>query len=66
MPIIRKLLNLGDSKAVTLPKSWLANAEANAEYGKKIVALALEVNGVITITPVFSPAVEPKIIHMDQ
>jgi antitoxin component of MazEF toxin-antitoxin module len=51
MPIIRKILQHGDSKAVTIPKSWLQNAEQEA--GKKIIAFALEVNGKITIQPVF-------------
>jgi hypothetical protein len=51
MPIIRKLLNVGDSQAVTLPKSWITNEEQN--NGKKVVALALEVDGVITLSPVF-------------
>jgi antitoxin component of MazEF toxin-antitoxin module len=51
MPIIRKILNVGDSKAITIPKSWLESAEENA--GKKIIAIALEVDRVITISPVF-------------
>jgi len=51
MPIIRKILNVGDSKAITIPKSWLKSAEENA--GKKIIAIALEVDRVITISPVF-------------
>ncbi len=52
MPIIRKILNVGDSKAITIPKSWIQSAEENA--GKKVVALALEVNRVITLEPVFA------------
>jgi antitoxin component of MazEF toxin-antitoxin module len=52
MPIIRKILNVGDSKAITIPKSWIASAEENA--GKKIVALALEVDRIITLRPVFA------------
>ncbi|MGA3061037.1 MAG: hypothetical protein ABSD92_11805 [Candidatus Bathyarchaeia archaeon] len=52
MPLTRKILKVGvDSKAVTLPKSWFDNAEQ--EEGKKIVAVTMEVNGVITIAPVF-------------
>ena len=51
VPIIRKILNVGDSRAITIPKSWLENAEENA--GKKIIALALEVDRKITIEPVF-------------
>ncbi|MDG6222542.1 MAG: hypothetical protein QCH99_04700 [Candidatus Bathyarchaeota archaeon] len=51
MPIIRSLMNIGDSKGVTLPVSWIKHAEE--EQGKKIVALALEVNHSILITPIF-------------
>jgi antitoxin component of MazEF toxin-antitoxin module len=52
MPIVRKLMNVGNSKSITLPKSWIENAEQQA--GKKIIAIALEVNGKITLQPVFS------------
>ena len=51
MPIIRKLTTVGASKGITLPKSWLDNAEQEA--GKKIIAIALEVNGKIIIQPIF-------------
>ena len=51
MPIIRKLTTVGAAKGVTLPKSWIENAEQQA--GKKIVAIALEVDSVITLAPVF-------------
>ncbi len=44
MPIVRKLMNVGvDSRAITLPKSWIENAEQTK--GKKIIAIALEVGG---------------------
>jgi hypothetical protein len=52
MPIVRKLMDVGNSKSITLPKSWIENAEQQA--GKKIIAIALEVNGKITLQPVFS------------
>jgi len=52
MPIVRKLMDVGNSKSVTLPKSWIENAEQQA--GKKIIAIALEVNDKITLQPVFS------------
>jgi len=39
MPIIRKLLNVGDSRAVTLPKSWLQYLEE--KMGEKIDAVYL-------------------------
>ncbi len=51
MPIIRRIITIGHSKAITIPKSWITNAEDEA--GKKVVALALEVNGSITLQPVF-------------
>ena len=53
MPIIRKILNLGDSQGITLPKSWLLSAKESAG-GKDVVAIALEVDGVITLKPIFS------------
>lgn len=52
MPIIRKLTCIGDARGVTLPKSWIAEAEEVA--GKRMVALKLEVDGVITLAPVFA------------
>jgi len=58
LPIIRKLTCVGDSKGVTLPKSWIENAEQEA--GKRIVAIALEVDRVITISPVFEKKLEAQ------
>ena len=57
MPIVRKLTCVGDSKGITLPKSWIDNAEEQA--GKKIVAIALEIDRVITLEPVFEKSKEP-------
>ena len=54
MPILRKLTVVGDSRGITLPKSWIENAEQTE--GKKIIAIALEVNGSITLNPVFEKA----------
>jgi hypothetical protein len=51
MPILRKLTVVGDSRGITLPKSWIENAEQTE--GKKIIAIALEVNGCITLNPIF-------------
>ena len=39
MPIIRSILTIGNSKAVTIPKSWLTNAED--QTGRKVIALAM-------------------------
>lgn len=61
MPIIRKILNVGtSSKAITLPKSWLENAEQEAD--QKIVAIALEVDRVITIQPIFEMAKKTEVV----
>ena len=51
MPILRKLTTVGDARGITLPKSWIEYTEAEA--GKKIVNIALEVDGEITLKPVF-------------
>lgn len=51
MPIVRKLINLRTSKAIILPKSWLDLSEQEA--GRKIVAVAVEVNKKLRITPIF-------------
>lgn len=51
MPLIRKLMDLKTSRAITLPASWLKNAEN--EEGAKIIAIALEIDKIITIAPVF-------------
>ena len=56
LPIIRKLIKFNTSKAICLPKSWLENAESDT--GRKIVAVALEVDGSITITPIFEKKTE--------
>jgi hypothetical protein len=56
MPILRKLTQIGESKGITLPKSWIENAEEQA--GKKMVAIALEVDQVITLQPIFEKKLE--------
>jgi len=63
MPIIRKLTCVGDSRGITLPKSWIENAEQ--ETGKKIVALALEIDKSIIVTPVFEKEKEVKQMTAD-
>lgn len=58
MPIIRRILKLGHSKAITIPKSWITCAEE--QTGKRVVALALEVDGTITLQPVFGKQAKHK------
>jgi len=50
MPIIRKIIQVGTSKAVSLPKSWLELIER--ETGKPVKEVAVEVNGVLIIKPI--------------
>ena len=50
MPLIRKLIDLRTTKAVCLPKSWIDYIER--EQGKKITEVAVEVDGVLTISPI--------------
>jgi antitoxin component of MazEF toxin-antitoxin module len=50
MPIIRKILKVGNSKAVSLPKSWLEFYER--DNGLEIKEVAIEVDKVLIITPI--------------
>jgi len=50
MPMIRKIIQVGTSKAVSIPKSWLAYYEK--QTGQKITEVAIEVNDVLKIKPV--------------
>lgn len=50
MPLIRKVIQVGTSKAVSLPKSWLELIERKT--GKTIKEVAVEVDGVLTIQPI--------------
>jgi len=53
MPIIRKVIDVGKtSKGITLPKSWLEYYEKEA--GKQIESVAMEVNSILTIKPIFA------------
>lgn len=49
MPIIRKVVEIGNSKAIFIPKSWFDFYEE--ETGEKMERVAIEVNRVLTITP---------------
>ncbi len=58
MPIVRKLITLGTSKAVILPKSWIEFAEKEATL--PMIAVAVEVNKELTITPIFTPKINGR------
>jgi antitoxin component of MazEF toxin-antitoxin module len=47
MPITRKLIQIGGSKAVTIPSSWIDNIEK--ERGEHIDEVLMELNGDIKI-----------------
>jgi len=50
VPIVRKVIDLRTSRAITLPKSWLEFLEK--EHGVEIKEVAIEVDRVLTIEPI--------------
>ena len=48
MPITRKLIQIGNAKGITLPKSWIELQEQKA--GKPLKILLLEVNNVLKVS----------------
>lgn len=50
MPITRKLIAIGDSRGITIPKSWLKLIEK--ETGMTLEELAIEVNSNLTVIPI--------------
>ena len=50
MPIIRKVVKVGDSKGITIPKSWLDYIEKENEV--EVTEVAIEVDKVLTIQPI--------------
>jgi len=50
LPIIRKVLEVGNSKAITIPKSWFDYFEK--ETGVQVSEVAMEIDRSLTVTPV--------------
>jgi len=50
MPIIRKVVKVGDSKGITIPKSWLDYIEKENEV--EVTEVAIEVDKVLIIKPI--------------
>jgi antitoxin component of MazEF toxin-antitoxin module len=50
MPIIRKVLKLGHSKAITIPLSWFEFFER--ESGENIREVSIEIDRVLTVQPI--------------
>jgi len=53
MPIIKKLVKTGGSKAINIPKGWLDYCSQQA--GQEIRAVSIEVDGDLTIRPYIPP-----------
>jgi antitoxin component of MazEF toxin-antitoxin module len=49
MPMIRKLIKVGDSRVVSIPRDWLNYYKKTT--GKEIEEVLLEVNGEIKVKP---------------
>jgi hypothetical protein len=62
LPETRKLNQNSTSRFVTLPKSWLDYYEK--QEGRKIVSIALEVNGKLILSPIFEP-IKPVLEHKE-
>jgi antitoxin component of MazEF toxin-antitoxin module len=50
MPIRRKVLLIGNSRGITLPKGWLESFEEKT--GRPVKEVNLEVDGVLKVEPV--------------
>ena len=51
MPIIQKVIKVGDSKGITLPKSWLEYYER--QTGQVLSEVTVEINNKLIIRPLF-------------
>jgi len=58
MPLIQRVIQVGDSRAITIPKSWLVYYERQS--GQRIREVVVEVNGKLTIRPILKRNEEPK------
>lgn len=50
MALIRKILPIGGSQAITLPSDWLKWVEH--ETGQKPTQVLIEINGILKVSPV--------------
>jgi len=62
MPIKRSVFKIGDSRGITLPKSWLELIEDTS--GKVVTEIAIEVDSVLTIIPMIDGKLF-KLPHLD-
>ena len=54
MPIIRKIIRLGGSCAITIPLSWIRHVENKT--GQTVEEVEMEVDSTLTISPVIKRA----------
>ncbi len=50
MPIVRKIIGIGGSRGITIPKDWLDWIERTT--GERVIEVTIEVNGVLKVSPV--------------
>ena len=58
MPLIQKVIQVGDSKAVTIPKSWLEYYER--QTGECITEVSVEITDRLVILPLYSGSMHLK------
>jgi antitoxin component of MazEF toxin-antitoxin module len=59
MPIIRKIISIGGSQGITIPKQWLEWIERTT--GKRVTEVTVEVNDVLRIAPIL----EKEIVKLE-
>jgi len=58
LPIVRKIIDVGkSSRGIILPKSWL-DFFKEENQGQPIEAVAIEVNNVLRVSPIFKKVTE--------
>ena len=50
MPIIRKIIPIGGSHGITIPKQWLEWIERTT--GQRVTEVTVEINGFLKIAPI--------------
>jgi hypothetical protein len=59
MPLIQKVIQVGDSKAITIPKSWLEYYER--QTGHNVNEVSVEITDKLVILPLFSQITIKKV-----
>ena len=63
MPLKRKLIKVGNSRAVIIPSDWIRYYEE--KYGRPVITILMELNNDITITVEETDAVRANQIESD-